>query len=166
MRLFIAIPVPETLYEYCKKMQSQFEGLRKTKDFHLTLQFLGDGIEDADQIMQLLNQVEFRAFEIEMDGIVPFGPSHKPRGIWINCKEDEPLIKLADEIRNRMIPLGYESDKPFKAHITLGRYKIPPDVLPERLKGEVHRFEVKHFELIQSHLGDYMTLQTVHSMTD
>ena len=55
MRLFIAIPLPKTLHAYCKKMQKQFEGLRKTKDFHLTLQFLGDGIEKSNEIMEALS---------------------------------------------------------------------------------------------------------------
>lgn len=154
MRLFIAIPVPENLHTYCKQMQSQFEELKKTNDFHLTLQFLGNGIETADEIIKALSQIEFKAFEIEMGDIVPFGPRNKPRGIWIECKKNEILKALAEEVQSRMTNLGYDSDKPFRAHVTLGRYRNTPRVIPEKVKGTSHRFLVEHFELMQSHLNE------------
>jgi len=164
MRLFIAITVPNSLRRYCQQMQGQFEGLTKVNDFHLTLQFLGDDTEDPEPIMTALSQIQFKAFEIEMGDILPFGPSNEPRGIWIECAKNKTLNALAAEIQERLKPLGYISDKPFRAHITLGRYKKIPRKLPERIKGIAHRFDVDHFELIQSHLGPtrpaYKTLKS------
>lgn len=154
MRLFIAIPVPENLHQYCKQVQSQFEGLKKVNDFHLTLQFLGDGIENSQEIQKALNQIKFEPFEIEMGDAISFGPPKTPRGVWIECKESSALNKLAEEIRKHVAPLGYESDKPFRAHITLGRYKRPPQTAPKRVEGMSHHFKVDHFELIQSHLEE------------
>ena len=153
MRLFIAILVPKTLHRYCKQIQEQFDGLKKTKEFHLTLQFLGDGIEDVNKIIKALNKIEFQPFTIEMGNATPFGPKKEPRGIWIECKESQSLKKLADEIRQQMAPLGFILDKPFKAHITLGRYKFPPKTTPKETKNLPNSFKVSHFELIQSHLG-------------
>lgn len=154
MRLFIAIPVPKNLHRYCKQMQNQFDGLKKTNDFHMTLQFLGDGIENSDQIIETLSQIRFEPFEIEMSDVVPFGPPKHPRGVWIECKENPTLNNLAKQIQQSMSPLGYQSDKPFRAHITLGRYKRPPKTIPKRIEGMDNSFEVDHFELIQSHLEE------------
>jgi 2'-5' RNA ligase len=163
MRLFIAIPVPENLHRYCKQIQSKFDGLKNVSDFHLTLQFLGDGIESSDEIKESLSQIRFEPFEIEMGDAIPFGPPKTPRGAWIECKESPALSNLAGQIRKQMSSLGFQSDKLFRAHITLGRYKRPPRKLPQKIEGMPHQFKVDHFELIQSHLSEggpkYKTLQ-------
>lgn len=144
-------------------MQNLFDGLRKTNNFHLTLQFLGDGIEDANKIIKTLDKIKFQPFKIEMGNATPFGPKKEPRGIWIECKENNILSKLAEDIQSQMSDIGYESDKPFMAHITLGRYKNPPETVPKRVEGITQQFEVDHFELIQSHLWEnsphYKTLK-------
>lgn len=154
MRLFISIPVSEKLRGYCQHMQNQFDELKKTNDFHLTLQFLGDGIEDSDKIQEALGQIKFEPFEIEMGDAVPFGPKHEPRGVWIECTENTALKNLAKGIQSYLAALGYHSDKPFRAHITLGRYKRTPKIVPKNIEGIKHRLEVNHFELMQSHLGE------------
>ncbi len=163
MRLFIAISVPKTLHQYCRQLQSQFDGLKKTSDFHITLQFLGDGIESSNKIQKALNQIKFEPFEIEMGDIVPFGPKARPRGIWIECNRSETLEELVKEVHSRMIAIDYESDRPFRPHITLGRYKRLPKTAPKRVEGTPRHLQIDHFELIQSHLGEngphYKTLQ-------
>ena len=165
MRLFIAIPVPASLHRYCRQLQSQFEGLKKTDEFHITLQFLGNDIENPGKITEALNRIKFTPFEIEMGDALPFGPKNEPRGVWIECKENEPLNKLAEDIRQKMKTLGFISDHPFRAHITLGRYKFPPKNAPKTVESIPHRFEIGHFELIESHLEEkgphYRTLATL-----
>ncbi|MFH0838192.1 MAG: RNA 2',3'-cyclic phosphodiesterase [Patescibacteria group bacterium] len=154
MRLFIAITVPNGLHNYCQQMQWRFEGLKKVNAFHLTLQFLGDDTKDPEPIMAALSQIQFKPFEIEMGDIVPFGPPTEPRGVWIECAKNKALNALAAEIQAALKLLGYKSDKPFMAHITLGRYKRFPGKVPQRAKGVPHHFMADHFELIQSHLGE------------
>ena len=46
------------------------------------------------------------------------------------------------------------ADKPFKAHITLGRYKFPPAKKPVQVKGEPHEFTVDKIYLMESRFGD------------
>ena len=154
MRLFIAIPVPEALNRYCQQMQRRFEGLKKTKDFHLTIQFLGGNIESSDEIIEALSQIEFEPLEIEMGDIVSFGTPQKPRGIWIECRADSKLSHLADRIRESMSEIGYKADKPFKAHITLGRYKNTPKKRVNMIPGEKNVFQCQKFELIESKLSE------------
>jgi len=53
-----------------------------------------------------------------------------------------------------MKSLGFKNDKPFRAHITLGRYKRKPKYPLKRIEGIKHLFHADHFKLIQSHLGE------------
>lgn len=154
MRLFIAIQVPDQLHEYCRELQTHFPEIKETEAFHMTLQFLGSDIESAERITEALKQVRFRPFEIEMGDAIPFGPPKHPRGSWIECKETKDLVELADQIRIAMETLGFLSDKPFRAHITLGRYKKTPKVTPKKTSGSRKVYEVSSFELIQSHLSE------------
>lgn len=164
MRLFIAITVPQGLHRYCAQLQSQYPELKMTKEFHLTIQFLGNEIENPQSIIKVLKKIKFEPFEIEMGDVMPFPNPIRPRGVWIECDPSAVLLKLADEIRSSMEELGYRNDKPFRAHITLGRYKKSPNKKPQIIKGESHRFMLDRFYLIESNLtpegSKYKTLAT------
>lgn len=152
MRLFVAITVPQELHRYCRQLQSQYPELAMTKEFHLTIQFLGNEIENPQSIIKVLKKIKFEPFEIEMGDVIPFPTPFRSRGVWIECDPSAALLKLADDIRNSMEELGYMNDKPFRAHITLGRYKRPPAKKPKIIKGEPHRFTLDRFYLIESNL--------------
>ncbi len=159
MRLFISISVPKELHSYLRKLQSQFPDMKNTNEFHMTVQFLGDDIEYPDQLIETLKKIQFTPFKIEMGDAMPFGNPSQPRGVWIECKMTPELKKLSDNIRQTTSELGYVADKPFKAHITLGRYKRPPNYKPakggeqveaKKTKGEPHKFIVEEFYLMES----------------
>jgi 2'-5' RNA ligase len=155
MRLFISINVPEAFYFYCERLQASFPDLKKTREFHLTIQFLGNDLGEADAktITESLKTIKFNSFEIEIADIAPFPDAFQPRGIWIECEPSAVLLKLGDEIREKMEELGYPNDHPFRPHITLGRYKKIPSSKPSTIKGERHRFKVDQFHLMESQLG-------------
>lgn len=126
--------------------------MKNTNEFHMTVQFLGDDTKSPDQLIDALKTVQFSPFEIKMGDAVPFGNPTNPRGVWIECKMTPELEKLAENIRKTTSELGYVADKPFKAHITLGRYKRPPNYKPEKTKGEPHKFTIEEFHLMESTL--------------
>ncbi len=148
MRLFIAITVPHQLYRYCQQLQSRFPDLKMTREFHLTVQFLGDEIQDEKPIIDTLSKILFKPFDIEMGDVMPFG--HPARGVWTECRETDELTGLANQIREAMNELGYKADKPFRAHITLGRYRQLPNQKPNKVKSEPHVFTVDRFYLMES----------------
>lgn len=150
MRLFIAIAVPHQLYRYCQQMQSHFPDLKMTREFHLTIQFLGNEIEDERPIVDALSKIPFKPFDIKMGDALPFSSPLNPKGVWIECDESDKLMSFANQIRKAMNELGYQADKPFKAHITLGRYKQLPHQKSEKTKGEQHVFTVDRFYLMES----------------
>ena len=147
-------------------MQSQFSDMKKTDEFHMTVQFLGDDTENPDKLIEVLKTIKFTPFEMKMGDAIPFPDPRHPRGIWIECKITPELKKLSEDIRSATKKLGYVSDKPFKAHITLGRYKRPPNYKPRQIKGEPHKFIVKEFNLVESTLTEtgakHKTLASFH----
>lgn len=150
MHLFIAIAIPHQLYRYCQQMQSHFPDLKMTREFHLTVQFLGNEIEDERPIIDALSKILFKPFDIKMGDALLFPNPLNPRGVWIECDESDKLMSFADQIRKTMSELGYQADKPFKAHITLGRYKQSLHQKPEKIKGKPHVFTVDRFYLMES----------------
>jgi 2'-5' RNA ligase len=126
--------------------------MKNTDEFHMTVQFLGDGILSAEPIIEALKNVSFKPFEIEMGNALLFPNVWDPRGAWIECRLSQELKKLAEDVQSEMKKIGYISDKPFKAHITLGRYRQTPEKKPEVVKGEPHRFTVENFHLMESTL--------------
>jgi len=152
MRLFISINVPQEFHRYLRQLQSQFPDMKNTNEFHMTVQFLGDDTKSPDQLIDALKTVQFSPFEIKMGNAVPFGNPTNPRGVWIECKMIPELEKLAEDIRKTTEKLDYIADKPFKAHITLGRYKRPPQYKPKKIDGESHSFAINQFHLVESAL--------------
>lgn len=152
MRIFISINLPQALYHYCQQLQQQFEGMKNTSEFHLTLQFLGDEInkKGVSEIINALQNITFKPFEIEMGKVTLFPNSFQPRGVWIECVPNKILDKLSSDIRQIMQKLGYLADKPFKAHITLGRYKQPPNYPLKAVSHQSNILTVEHFYLMQS----------------
>jgi len=135
-------------------MQSQFADLKTTREFHITVQFLGEGIDDKrlQSIIDVLSKIKFEPFEIKMGDAIPFPNPFDPKGVWIECGQSDELKELADNIRKSMSDLHFIPDKPFKAHITLGRYKFLPFETPKAITGEPHTFIVDKFYLMQSSL--------------
>ena len=155
MRLFISLNLPPELDSYCRKLQARFPGMKKTEEFHLTLQFLGENIpkERLPEIEDRLSKIQFTPFSITLGDAVPFGNPKLPRGIWIECRGGAPLHQLAERVRAAMGNLGYLPSESFAPHITLGRYKKGPPTVPHPVLGEPFSFIADHFYLMQSHLN-------------
>ncbi len=65
------------------------------------------------------------AFRLSVAGLGAFPPSGPPRVFWLGLGEGaDRLARLHDEVEARLEGLGFErEDRPFRAHLTLGRVK-------------------------------------------
>lgn len=160
MRLFISINVPQELHSHCRQLQKRFPGLATVDEFHLTLQFLGDEIGEPflPRITEALKPIDFQPFEIKLGVARRFPNENRPHGVWIDCDGGTALGTLAERIRTAMDKIGFKPDKPFAAHLTLGRYKnTPPPTFKPRggrsqpeSKTEMKSFRVDRFYLMKS----------------
>lgn len=99
-------------------------------DFHLTLWFIGDvSAEQRARICAMLDETASRVarFEFDVAGAGFFGPPRAPRILWAGVPAEPPaLAALAAEVRNWGRSAGWMvEDRPFRAHITLGRVREP-----------------------------------------
>lgn len=178
MRLFIAIDLPSAVKDYLRTMQARLPQARpsrskakqltrlkgatfqmsKTRDFHLTLKFLGSCEEKRRQkIEENLRGIPFQPFEAALIEIGTFG-GDKPRVIWVGMKVPPWLAESVREIENRMAKLGFEKEYRFAPHITLARVKFVEDpqafaAALKKIKIEPHAFSVQHFYLFESRLS-------------
>lgn len=130
MRTFVAIEISnDDIINSMRKFQTGININAKPiepKNFHFTLQFLGEVSEKISQkIIQALHKIEFSSFNVNLKGVGAFPKSKSPRVIWIGTDDDggNMLIQLSKKVEKALEPLGFFSDKPFKPHITVFRIK-------------------------------------------
>jgi RNA 2',3'-cyclic 3'-phosphodiesterase len=100
-------------------------------NIHMTMRFLGNVTEPmAFAVKDMLEPIITKTpvFELETMGIGAFPDTSNPRVIWAGLGQGaEVLGDLHSAIYNRLLKAGFNlDDKPFRAHVTLGRVKNGP----------------------------------------
>lgn len=127
-RLFIAIPLPQSLRQffadYSKNYQLPEIRWIPAENLHITVNFLGDtDIQLIPEITKQLKQItaQIKPFVLKFDKIL-FGPPHRtPSMVWaeyLNCPEYTELVKKIISITH-----GRFQHKDTIPHITLARFK-------------------------------------------
>ena len=136
IRSFIAIEVPELLRV---KMEGVQRDLRRTgadvkwvrpEGIHLTLKFLGSiSPEETEKISQAIAPIvaHWAPFFLRIRGLGCFPSARNPRIIWLGIDQGvEAVLALQKAIENGASAEGFApEDRPFKAHLTLGRVRSP-----------------------------------------
>jgi RNA 2',3'-cyclic 3'-phosphodiesterase len=114
-------------------------------NIHMTMLFLGDITEPmASAVKDMLEPVagNFEPFELSCVGMGAFPDVAQPKVVWAGLGEGaDKIAQLHGAIRERLEAAGFHfSDRPFAAHITVGRVKSgPPGVLASCLAEEAAR---------------------------
>ena len=129
MRTFVAVEITDGMVlDSIKKVQSEIKISAKPVEIHnmhFTLMFLGEISEEmAKKVQAQLDTIKFSAFDIGFIGVGAFPKPKFTRVIWIGLDQGgEKLVELAKTIEEKLAPLGFKSDKPFKPHATIFRIK-------------------------------------------
>lgn len=134
MRAFLGIEITQELREQIAGLQQHFQtsGADITwtaaENLHLTLKFLGEITkEQAGQIKQaMISRLStIDPFKITLRGAGGFPTLEAARVIWVGMSHGkEDLKKLAQAVEKACGPLGFPmEEKPFKAHLTIGRVR-------------------------------------------
>jgi 2'-5' RNA ligase len=131
-------------------------------DVHLTLKFLG-GVqaEHLEAVTAALAAAVAACppFDLAVGGLGAFPSPLRPRVLWAGIGEGgEAAGHLAGRIDEALVPLGFSREqRPFSAHVTLGRVRIPRARRPlaEALAagGPAGRQRVTHVSLMRSDLS-------------
>ncbi|MBR9676256.1 RNA 2',3'-cyclic phosphodiesterase [Candidatus Woesearchaeota archaeon] len=161
MRLFIAINLPSKIIDELRRIREELfdENITAsiTKNFHLTLKFLGE-TKKLDEIIEALKKISFEPFKLELKNLGVFPNKDYIRVAWVGIEESKQLLELHKQIGWALKPFGYKDDYEFKAHLTIARVKHIKDKKSfieklERTRPEQIRFLVKNFFLIKSELA-------------
>lgn len=153
MRLFIAIDVPSL-----SDIQSKLKGaaLTKTKEFHITLKFLGEVTPAvAKKVEDALSNVRYSKFNSSFSPVDCFPSRSSPRVVWVGLEPVDVWMGLQREI-DAVLSAFFSNDKQFVPHVTLARIKevTDKDAFAQSLKLKVPTdlFSVSEFHLVESQL--------------
>lgn len=137
VRTFVAVEMPAEIRDLLAGTQSKLRGAIGAADravrwsriegVHLTLQFLGD--VPSDSVAATLGAVRAgcvgtRPIELVPGNVGAFPTIQTPRVLWLGLEGDTARLQtLQTSIAKQLSALGYQPDKPFKPHITLGRVR-------------------------------------------
>lgn len=122
MRLFIAIQFTDEIINSLTGFQERLkaQGVRgnytKRENLHITLAFIGD-YGNPDDVLDAMEQVEFKPVEITLDGVGHFGDL-----FWVGISDNPELASYVKRLRHSLSENGLPYDKKkFSPHITLIR---------------------------------------------
>jgi 2'-5' RNA ligase len=133
MRVFFCLELDPALQRAIQALTQPLKKTRarvtwvKSENFHVTIKFLGeiepkilpDLQEIGTGIAQALHPLSYA-----LDRTGAFPDLERPRVIWIGASQiPEELRQLHTAIEANLEKLGFERERPFTAHITLGRVK-------------------------------------------
>lgn len=183
MRLFVAVDVPDEIKEVISNalegLRSGVEGVRwvKPENIHLTVKFIGDYEErKLDRLVDEVRKAALRSprFTALLGGCGAFSSPRKARVIWVDMREGgEGAAVVARKVDSRLGKIGVKREnRPFRAHLTLGRLKRPKDCsdMLDRLDDDLEElsempFDVQEIVLYRSILSSegstYVSLQHI-----
>ena len=164
LRLFVGIRVPTSELEW---LAEQTEGLRRLwpdarwiplDNQHVTLKFLGPTAADRLEAVGTIVATAARGVSpptLTLAGLGAFPTRTRARVLWVGLDEqDGVLARLADDLATAFEALGYAAERrPFRAHLTLARFKVPQRVsgyLDDVAVADRPAFEVSDLHLFRS----------------
>jgi 2'-5' RNA ligase len=170
MRIFIALELSGEIKAALARMRGDISGARwvPAEQIHLTLAFLGE-VDQAtmELLIEKLARIRLPRLELAFSGPGCFPNRHRPRVLWIGVMPVPGLDDLAAAIHEAVLACGIPQDeRPFSAHITLARLKLPAAsggtdaFLDQRRKQNLPRLSVGEFTLFQSRLTAQGALHT------
>ena len=163
LRLFVAATVPPDLLEglaaATRSLRDRWSSARWTEpaNQHVTLKFLGP--TPADRLDAVRSVIEMVARgstggTLRLGGLGAFPTTSRARVLWASVQDPaDTLAGVADDLARAFEPLGYAAEsRPFRAHLTLARFRVPQRLgeLPQLGDGEP--FDVDAVHLFRSRL--------------
>jgi 2'-5' RNA ligase len=167
VRLFVAINLPDRVRERVDAGTRDLRSLPGVRwvpllNIHLTLSFIGEvGEGRAADVERVVREVAagHRPFEAQITVPGAFPSLRRPRVIWLGLAAGEALSALQRDLEEQLETVGIgREDRPFRAHLTLGRTRRGQRIDGPALDALVRRaavsasWWVRRVDLMRSHL--------------
>lgn len=180
MRIFLAVFPPlatqEAAARVIERMRRPGDSVSwvKRENLHYTIRFLGDlGEDGARRAAEAAVEAAaaHRAFDARLGNLGAFPNARRARVLWLGLAEGaEPLVALAHSVEQALRQRGFDrADKPFAAHLTVGRVREPSRDWGPLLagagaalaaEGEPTRFRVDRVLVVHSQLSPKGSIYT------
>jgi len=168
MRTFIAVELPPGVKRKIEEVQTP---LKKTDTFvswvkpgnvHITLKFLGEvGEERIEDVFHGTEKAlkESKVFNLSLKDLGCFPNLRRPRVVWVGVDQGkDDLSQMQKQIEEELFKLRFPKEqRPFSAHLTIGRVKSPRNMenltgLIETMKFETEEVKVDEVVVMKSQL--------------
>jgi 2'-5' RNA ligase len=133
VRAFVALELEERLREALGELQARLRPrlgpiqLVRPEGIHLTLRFLGSTTPQQMDTMRPILAAAASACppaEVPVSGLGTFPERGSPRVLWLGLEVPPEVGELQKACERAARRAGFEKeDRPFKAHLTLGRWR-------------------------------------------
>ena len=167
VRAFLAIDLDDDLKPKINKVIKEFKQIDtrikyvELTNLHLTLKFFGDIDTNGLEVLKkaIANVLDdFRPFKINIKGCGAFPNSNHIKVIWVGIEDDAILKDMHDRLDEEFKRLGFDKDRKFSTHLTIGRMKSAKNkdkvkkVIEEFKDIEIGEMEVDSIRLKKSTL--------------
>lgn len=132
VRAFLAIDLDDDLKPKINKIIKEFKQIDtrikyvELTNLHLTLKFFGEidtaGLELLEEkIAKVVS--EFKPFNVKIKSCGAFPNNNHIKVIWVGIDDDSIIRDLHDKLDKEFTKLGFDKDKKFSTHLTIGRMK-------------------------------------------
>jgi len=161
VRAFVALELDERLREALGELQARLRPalgkvhLVRPEGIHLTLRFLGSTTPQQRDTMRPILAAAASACppaEVSVSGLGTFPERGSPRVLWLGMSVPPSIDELQKACERAALRAGFEKeDRPFKAHLTLGRWRDPA-ARPELPATDLGTTRLETLVLFQSEL--------------
>ena len=134
IRSFLAFELPSDIKRVISEVSRAEKELPldlrwvKPDNIHLTMVFIGNVPEDKiESIGETIKKVctRFDPFDVSPGGLGFFGSRRRPRVLWMGLNSDVLRMgRFRDALQKNLKPFDINTERrPFKPHLTLGRFK-------------------------------------------
>ncbi|MEP0815053.1 MAG: RNA 2',3'-cyclic phosphodiesterase [bacterium] len=137
-RVFFALPVSgnarKAVADIAARASRDFDEIRwvPAANYHLTLKFLGEvPSAELDAVREAVGLIPagFPALPISFDCLDFFGPPRLPRVLFVRGERggeaEKTYARLALSLEEAVRGWCKPEERPFRAHLTLGRFRMP-----------------------------------------
>lgn len=125
-RLFFAILLPDEIKDdLCDLRINSFDiNWISWENYHLSLQFLGDGFSgsDTENIIHKIHTLRMKKIDLILSSVGFFGSEKNPRMLWAGVEKNGDLLDLREQIVSSLRhTYPHVEIKKFIPHVSLGR---------------------------------------------
>jgi len=156
IRSFLAIELEKDIVPKIVDVQKEFKKTNTNikyvspENMHLTLKFFGN--IDENMIENISNSIEkiiknYSSFDLTIKNCGSFPNKNKIKIIWLGIDKNSPIRNLQKELDNEFEKLGFEKERNYISHLTIGRVKSPKN--KTQIKDTITRLNNIHIDTMR-----------------